>query len=173
MTKPLGVFALLMLAGCDSPTSPTVPTPTTPTPIVVATPSPAPTLAPVRPTFEVTYSDGTCVSVRNNGNVTAEIVTSLRGFDETTEHAHRSLSIAPGTERGTCYGKPCVELDVDQPGVKPLGGGYFDKDAAHFNLNRHPEKVTECRRPVPRPTPTPTPLPCTSPIPCTPEQGHR
>jgi len=174
------MLASMVAIGCGgSPTSPTTPAPTPPattTPSAVATPVPTPN-PNTSGGLTVTYSAGACFSVTNPFTIAIELTSWYTSFDN--PHApldpQRKPHLAPGASWGHCYNLACIQVDVDQPGVKELGGYWFDVNQRPFDASKEPSKIAACRavvpvvEPTPEPTPIPTPEPrvvCIPPPPC-------
>lgn len=159
------VYAFVSAVGCDS-TTPTAPSPTPPPPIVIA-PTPLPTAPPVKavlPVFELWGTPGACLHVVYNGDSPhAAIETSRRGFDQAVPTSVLAATLHQGEIYTRCFAEGCIEADVEQVNVKPVGAVWFDVNQLPFSHpERNPERLAGCKT---QPTPSPTPSPTTTPTP--------
>jgi hypothetical protein len=150
-------FLLALQTRCGGSTEVSGPSPTNQAPVPSsqqAAASPAPSSTPTPgvigddpiKTFDLTFSDGACFSVKNNGSVAAGLSSWYSGFDNQDEVIDfKAQGVKAGDTWERCFNKPCIQVDVDQPGVKLIGGGFFDKDMKPFVPSRSPEKVVACR----------------------------
>lgn len=154
----LGFAASAILAGviigCDT-SGPTSPTPTTEAPPpVAAAPAPAPTATPtaVQPddpglAFELSCLADSTLTVKYNGGASrATIETFYTSFDDqTTPFGKQSHTVEAGGTVRRAFGQVCIQGDADQPGVKLIGGCFYDIKGNPFIPSREPAKVKECR----------------------------
>lgn len=113
----------------------------TPTP---AAPAPAPSTGPA---FTLVGSTPSTITVTYNGEASsATIETFYTSFDDQeTPFGKQSHTVNRGDSVVRAFGQVCIQGDADQPGVKLIGGVFFDINGAPFNPSRNPEKVKECR----------------------------
>lgn len=158
------VVAACALAACNSGTV-TGPDPVetvaqAPEPVAAATPAPQPVAQPENPSpsFGLSCKSGSTLNVKYNGPASrATIETFYTSFDnQDLVFGKQSHTVNAGDSVTRTFGA-CQQADADQPGVKLIGGCFFDKRGEPFNPTRSPEKVAECRTPTPRPTPSPEP----------------
>jgi hypothetical protein len=118
---------------------------------------PAPVNPPARGGLEVTFENNAGFNVKNldasgNGVAVTAFITSFD--DQITPIAPiKSSTVKPGKTWSDTFNATCVQLDIDQPGVKLVAAAFFGKDGKKFNPSNEPGKVTECRI---TPTPPPT-----------------
>lgn len=158
MRRSLAVLACLLIAACDT-TGPTESTQTpAPQPVVASTPVPAAVPSPT-PTpasggnaetkvFEIWGEPGTTIVVSYNGEASyAQYVTYSRDFDATKPNDDaRTDTIKSGDTQRRSFPQVCVEVDVEQVGVKPIGGIWFDINGNPFtNPERNTDKIAACR----------------------------
>jgi len=129
--------------------------------------TPQPVLPPAASGFDVSFATNATWTVVNNNDIPAALSAFITNFDDqNTPIAPIQYKEVPGHSTwGGSFNKTCVQLDIDQPGVKLVAAAFFDKNGREFIPSRNPEKVTECRTPTPEPTPTPRPSPSPSPSP--------
>jgi hypothetical protein len=157
----LGIAASAILAGaiigCDTE-GPTAPTPTTqaPAPPVAAAPAPAPSPTPTpsaiggadpAPSFTLEgYAPSTIRVTYNGESPIASVDTWYTSLDnQDLEFAKQSHSISRGGTLERAFGQVCIQADADQPGVKLIGGVFFDINGRPYNASKQPEKTKECR----------------------------
>lgn len=143
------MLALQSRCGGGNVTGPTPKQPTRSSQQAAATPAPSSTPSLADPAagtpFDVSFTDGACFTLKNNG-VNAALASFYTSFDDqVTPFDTRKKVVAGGGTWSECYNKPCIQVDVDQPGVKLIAGGFFDKDMKSFIPSRSPEKVAACR----------------------------
>jgi hypothetical protein len=96
----------------------------------------------------LTCSAGSHLSVKYNGPAShAEVETWWTTFDNQNPNPRPGLEkqvVKIGDSVPRTFAA-CQQGDAAQPGVKEIGGCFFDKDQKPFTPSRNPEKVTECR----------------------------
>lgn len=149
--------AVLSKVGCDGTTATGSSPVAKPNAKPTASPSPAaggtvgtPTaVLPDEPNkaFELSCLDSSTISVKYTGGASRAAIdtwyTSLD--DQDTAFAKQSHQVNSGDTVTRSFGVSCIQGDADQPGVKLIGGCFFDKDGKPFIPSRNPEKVTACR----------------------------
>lgn len=155
------IFALaVVMVGCDA-AGPTRPDPVTKAPEpVVAAPAPAPSAtpgaAPVADNpaaFELSCLSDSTLTVKYNGEASrAQVDTFYTSFDDqTTPFGKQSHVVARGDTVTRAFGQVCIQGDADQPGVKLIGGCFFDINGKPFKAVPGAPQIAECRnRCVPR-----------------------
>lgn len=149
-------LVLAVVAGAQHACQANRPGEPTPTAEQVAAPSQAPAAAAPSPkpvdggtpsSFEIWGAAPGVLYVKYTGTVPAGIETYRTTFDDqTTPLEKQEHTIQPGQTLERKFSvRFCFQGDGDQPGVKELGGIFFDKDGEPFVPSRNPEKVQECR----------------------------
>lgn len=124
-------------------------------PVAVA-PAPQPTATPTAigddpvKAFELWGTDDQCIHVKYNGPASlARITTWSTGFENQDPKDKPDLKSHDIGINGTvdrCWtGKSCFQGDADHPGVKEIGGVFFDKNGKVFNPSREPQKRVACQ----------------------------
>jgi len=144
------VAVACLLAACNSGTV-TGPDPVetvaqAPEPVAAATPAPQPVAGGPTTAFELSCGSGSTLSVKYNGPASrATIETFYTSFDnQDLVFGKQSHTVNAGDSVTRTF-DVCQQADADQPGVKLIGGCFFDKRGEPFNPTKSPEKVAECR----------------------------
>lgn len=149
----LAFAAGIVLQGCDSG-SVSGPTPTTEAPApVAAAPAPAPTPTPGAVAGEDPaaftlegYAPSTIRVTYNGEAAQAKVETFYTSFDDqTTAFGKQQHTVSKGAFIERAFGQVCIQGDADQPGVKLIGGIFFDIDGKPFNPTKEPAKTKACR----------------------------
>lgn len=152
----IGIWALafaagIVIQGCDSGGTITGPTTTTTSAPAAAAPSPTATPALIDPAtpsaFELACLADSTLTVKYIGQASrVTIETFYTSFDnQDLAFGKQSHTINAGDTATRAFGQGCIQGDADQPGVKLIGGCFFDKDSKPFIPSRNPEKVAACR----------------------------
>ncbi len=148
--------AAILFVGCDSG-SVSGPTPTSEAPPPVASaPQPAPTATPavVDPgtpgSFELRCLPNSTLTVTYTGQASRAVVdTWYTSFDnQGLPFGKQSHTVNSGDFVTRAFGEVCIQGDADQPGVKLIGGCFFDIKGDPFKADNSPEsnaKTAACR----------------------------
>lgn len=158
----LAAFALLapplvMLAcneGSTTVSQPTTvvasPSPTPPPPVTVAPPAETPTTEPKGRGLELTCHNNSTLRIKNTNTIAVALTTYWTPLDAPL--LFRDVipeTVQPGATLTRVYGKGCIQGDGDQPGVKEIGGCWYDKAGNSVR----PEVATASCKPEPTPPP--------------------
>lgn len=154
MKKWMAVAAACALAACNSGgpiTGPSSETPeaTAPAPVAAATPAPqtvTPTQDP-KASFEVDFKDNAGFRVNYVGSSGARVVAFITSFDDQdTPLASKQRDLTSNQAWEDSFETQCVQLDIDQPGVKLIAAAFYDKQGKRFAANEaNAAKIEECR----------------------------
>lgn len=153
----IGAALVLALAvgACQSDTA--GPTGSTDIPVATSTPAPAapaPTPTPAaqpgaepQKVFTLDAYAPSTIAVTYNGEASqARITTYWTSLDDhNTVFDVKEHLVNKGGTVVRAFGMGCIQADADQPGVKEIGGYWFDINQKPFDPRRNPEKISECR----------------------------
>jgi hypothetical protein len=153
------LFAALIVVtpGCNTSGTTTGPDTTVsapapaPAPAAAATPAPAPVATPVPITpdkaWDVWGTTKGVLHVKYTGEATyAQYLSYYTAIDSYAQIAEETREIKRGDEQTRPFDGTCIQVDVEQIGVKPVGHVFFDKDGIPFDQHKNPEKLAACRK---------------------------
>lgn len=150
--KKLMTFALAVsLGACNSGGTVSGPTPVPETVSAVSEPVAAATPKPEAPapgsSFDVVFKDRAGFKVSYSGSG-ARVVAFITSFDDQdTPLASKQRDLIANQSWEDTFDTTCVQLDIDQPGVKLIAAAFYDKEGKRFKTSDADagDKVKACR----------------------------